>query len=278
MEQCLRTRLENSVGQHDNTPPVSLAGTGQPTILDTVDTEAKLAPDVYKQELEKYQARLDGLAWEARKLNVPCVAVFEGWDAAGKGSAIRRVTQAIDPRLFKLYQFASPTDEEAAHHYLWRFWRQLGRDGKFTLFDRSWYGRVLVERVEGFASNNEWQRAYGEINRFEEQLVGHGTVLLKFWIHISKKEQLERFKLREQTPHKQHKITEEDWRNREKWHDYELAVHDMVTHTSTAASPWTLVAGNDKRYARIEILRTFCEQLEKGLERARASAENPERG
>jgi polyphosphate kinase 2 (PPK2 family) len=247
IEQCLRTRLEQASKSDNNTPPISL-----------VDSE--------------------NLAWEARKFRVPCVAVFEGWDAAGKGSAIRRVTQAIDPRLFHLIQFAAPTDEEAAHHYLWRFWRQLGRDGKFTIFDRSWYGRVLVERVEGFASDDEWQRAYGEINRFEDQLIDHGTVLLKFWIHISKKEQMERFKLREDTPHKQHKITEEDWRNREKWHDYELAVHDMVTHTSTRAAPWTLVAGNDKRYARIQILRTFCEQLEKGLERAREKADGQATG
>jgi polyphosphate:AMP phosphotransferase len=272
IEQCLRSRLENSGNKENATPPISLADSNQPTILDTLDTGAKLSSDNYKRELEHYQGQLENLAWDARRLGIPCVAVFEGWDAAGKGSAIRRVTQAIDPRLFHLIQFAAPNDEEAAHHYLWRFWRMLGRDGNFTFFDRSWYGRVLVERVEGFATDNEWQRAYGEINRFEEQIVEHGTVLLKFWIHITKKEQLERFKLREETPHKQHKITEEDWRNRDKWHDYELAVHDMVTHTSTADTPWTLVAGNDKRYARIQILRTFCEQLEKSLERPRATA------
>ena len=193
------------------------------------------------------------------------MALFEGWHAAGKGSAIRRVAQAIDPRLFHLEQYAAPTDEEAAHHYLWRFWRQLGRDGKFTLFDRSWYGRVLVERVEGFAQEHEWLRAYPEINRFEEQICNHGSVLLKFWLHISRDEQLKRFEARQETPYKQHKITEDDWRNREKWHDYELAVHDMVTHTSTSAAPWTLVAGNDKRHARIQILKTFCDALEQRL-------------
>lgn len=266
VEKCLRTRLQDGHKLTGSSPPIGVRGSKQRTILDTVDLDASLEAEEYKEALEHYQGKLESLAWEARRQDVPCVAVFEGWDAAGKGSAIRRVTQAIDPRLFYLYQFAAPTDEEASHHYLWRFWRQLGRDGKFTMFDRSWYGRVLVERVEGFAEDNEWQRAYGEINRFEEQLTEHGTVLMKFWVHISKKEQLARFKLREQTPHKQHKITDEDWRNREKWDDYELAVHDMVTHTSTVSSPWTLVAGNDKRYARIQILKTFCERLGERLE------------
>ena len=265
-------RLDKSYRLPANTSPISLGENGQPTILDRLDMDSALEPDDYREQLEHYQLNLDNLAWSARRNKLPCVAVFEGWDAAGKGSAIRRVTQAIDPRLFKLYQVAAPTDEEAAHHYLWRFWRKLGRDGSFSLFDRSWYGRVLVERVEGFASDSEWQRAYGEINRFEEQLVDHGAVVLKFWIHITDEEQYARFKQREETPHKQHKITEDDWRNREKWHDYEVAVHDMVTHTSTSYAPWTLVAGNDKRFARIEILRTFCEQLEKGLDSIRAAA------
>ena len=270
--QCLESRLDKGYQVASHTPPISLGENGQPTILDRLDMDAALDPDEYKEQLEQYQSRLDDLAWSARRNKVPCIALFEGWDAAGKGSAIRRVTQAIDPRLFQLHQFAAPTDEEASHHYLWRFWRKLGRDGSFTLFDRSWYGRVLVERVEGFASETEWQRSYGEINRFEEQLCDHGAVVLKFWIHITSEEQLSRFKQREKTPHKQHKITEEDWRNRDKWHDYEIAVHDMVTHTSTSYAPWTLVAGNDKRHARIHILKTFCEQLEAGVERARAAA------
>jgi len=240
----------------------------QPTILDTVPMDLALEPREYKRQLKYCQDRLRDLTWQARKAKLSCVAVFEGWDASGKGSALRRVTQAIDPRLFHLVQFAQPTDEERAHHFLWRFWRQIARDGKSTLFDRSWYGRVLVERVEGFARTDEWQRAYAEINRFEENLADHGSVVLKFWLHISGEEQLARFKSREQIPHKQHKITEEDWRNRDKWRDYELAVHDMVTHTSTARAPWTLVAGNDKRYARIEILKTFCERLEAGLRKS----------
>jgi polyphosphate:AMP phosphotransferase len=245
--------------------PDNLPGSKQPTILDTVPKDAHIPPTPYKKKLASLQQHLRELAWQAREQKISCVAVFEGWDASGKGSAIRRVTQAIDPRLFQLFQFAAPTDEERTHHYLWRFWRHLARDGKSTFFDRSWYGRVLVERVEEFAREDEWQRAYSEINRFEEQIAAHGSVVLKFWIHISEDEQLARFKQREVTPHKQHKITDEDWRNRGKWKEYEEAVHDMVTHTSTSYAPWTLVAGNDKRYARIQILQTFCDALQQAL-------------
>lgn len=238
----------------------------QPTVLDTVDSRARLGKKDYRRQLADCQQRLQDLAWKAHRHQRSFVAVFEGWDAAGKGSAIRRVTGAIDPRLYHLVQYAAPTDEERDHHYLWRFWRNLQRNGRATLFDRSWYGRVLVERVEGFASQEQWQRAYNEINQFEEQLVEHDTVLCKFWIHISPEEQLARFKAREATPHKRYKITEEDWRNREKWRDYELAVEDMVAHTSTADAPWTLVAGNDKYYARIQILDTLCERLQAALD------------
>lgn len=238
----------------------------QPTVLDSVDLELALDKEDYKQSLAKYQARLQDLTWQAYRQKRSVVAVFEGWDAAGKGSAIRRVTRAIDPRLYRLVQFAAPTDEENARHYLWRFWRQLERDGRLTLFDRSWYGRVLVERVENFATPGEWQRAYSEINQFEQQLVEHGSIVLKFWIHISKDEQMARFKSRELEPHKQHKITEDDWRNREKWHDYEVAVDQMVSHTSTRHAPWTLVSGNDKPYARIQILKTFCRAMSQALD------------
>ncbi len=191
--------------------------------------------------------------------------MFEGWDAAGKGSAIRRVTQSIDARLYKVILIAAPTDEEAAHHYLWRFWRHIPLDGYVSIYDRSWYGRVLVERVEKFARDDEWQRAYTEINHFERQLTEHGIVLVKFWLHISPEEQYRRFKEREKTPWKYYKITEEDWRNRDKWQDYKLAVNDMVEHTSTAAAPWNLIAANDKKFARIEILKTVCRMLEKQL-------------
>lgn len=238
----------------------------QPTVLDSVDLDARLEDDEYKRLFDKYQTRLRDLGWLAYQQKRSVVAVFEGWDAAGKGSAIRRVTRAIDPRLFRLVQFAAPTDEERAHHYLWRFWRQLQRDGRCTFYDRSWYGRVLVERVEQFATPGEWQRAYGEINRFERQLAEHGVILLKFWIHISKEEQEKRFQSRLETPHKQHKLSDDDWRNREKWHEYELAVDQMVSHTSTRHAPWTLVAGNNKPYARIQILETFCNTISLALE------------
>lgn len=246
--------------------PQAVAISAQPTVLDNVDLSRCLERDEYKQQLAKYQERLQDLAWTAYRRKRSVVAVFEGWDAAGKGSAIRRVTGAIDPRLYSLVQFAAPTDEEMAHHYLWRFWRHIERDGRCTFFDRSWYGRVLVERVEGYATPEEWQRAYAEINQFEQQLVEHGSIVLKFWIHISKEEQIQRFKAREKELHKQHKITEEDWRNREKWHEYEEAIDQMVSRTSTSHAPWTLVSGNDKPYARIQILKTFCKSMKNALE------------
>ena len=163
-------------------------------------------------------------------------------------------------------QIAAPTDEELAHQYLWRFWRQLQRDGRINIFDRSWYGRVLVERVEGYAREEEWQRAYSEIKEMEAELARHGSIVAKFWIHISPEEQLARFKARELEPHKQHKITEDDWRNRDKWPDYERAVNDMLEHTSTETAPWTLVAGNDKPYARVQILKTLCRTIEAALD------------
>jgi polyphosphate:AMP phosphotransferase len=238
----------------------------QPTVLDNVDLTQRLEKDEYREQLAGYQDKLQDLAWRCYRQRRSVVAVFEGWDAAGKGSAIRRVTQAMDPRLYRLVQFGAPSDEERAQHYLWRFWRQLRRDGRATIFDRSWYGRVLVERVEAFATRDEWQRAYSEINQFEKQLVDHGCIVLKFWIHISSEEQLRRFKARENEPHKRHKITEEDWRNREKWHDYELAVDQMVSRTSTSHAPWTLVSGNDKRHARVQILKVFCKSMKQALE------------
>lgn len=235
------------------------------TVLDRVDLNQELNPGDYADELKSLQTKLNRLTWKAFRRKTSCIVVFEGWDAAGKGSAIRRVTEAVDARLFRVVPVAAPTQEELAHHYLWRFWRHLPRAGLVTVFDRSWYGRVLVERVEGLASREAWSRAYHEINEFESQLTDHGTVLLKFWIHISRNEQLQRFKRREAIAHKNYKITAEDWRNRRRWSAYELAVHDLVTRTSTVTAPWTLVAGNDKRFARIEILRTFCHALERAL-------------
>ena len=235
------------------------------SILSHLDMSGRLTPAVYARQLAELQGKLSRLAWTARRKGVSMVLMFEGWDAAGKGSAIRRVTQAMDPRLYQVVGVAAPTDEERVQHYLWRFWRHLPRAGYTTIFDRSWYGRVLVERVEGFAAPAEWGRAYGEINAFEEQLSAHGIVLGKFWVHISPAEQLRRFKERQTIAYKQYKITEEDWRNREKWPAYQQAVDDMVRQCSTEYAPWTLVAGDDKKFARIQILKTIVERLEAAL-------------
>lgn len=236
------------------------------SILASVNLKRRLAVASYSKQLDELQGRLSGLAWKAHRKGRSMVLVFEGWDAAGKGSAIRRVTQAMDPRLYRTIGIAAPTDEERAQHYLWRFWRHLSRAGYVTIFDRSWYGRVLVERVEGFASPTEWGRSYGEINAFEEQLAEHGIVICKFWIHISPAEQLRRFTERQSIAYKQFKITEEDWRNRKQWPAYQKAVDEMVARCSTEFAPWTLVAGNDKKFARIQILRTVVERLEAALE------------
>jgi polyphosphate:AMP phosphotransferase len=232
------------------------------TILSSLDMSLHLSKADYKKQLKECQARLNQLHRKALKKRISTIMLFEGPDAAGKGGAIRRVTAALDARHYQVIPIAAPTDEERAHHYLWRFWRHLARAGRINIFDRSWYGRVLVERIEGFATEEEWRRAFGEINEFEEQLTDHGILLLKYWVHITKEEQLERFKAREQTPHKRWKLTEEDWRNREKWADYDYAVNDIVEHTSTHTAPWVLVEGNDKRFARVKVIRTFCDRLE----------------
>jgi len=234
---------------------------GPITILSTLEMPEPLQSAEYKDELKRLQAQVGRLARRALEQNVSTLLVFEGPDAAGKGGAIRRVTAALQARNYRVISIAKPTDEELSHHYLWRFWRHLPRAGRFAIFDRSWYGRVLVERVEGFATEEEWRRAYAEINQFEEQLLRHGTVVMKFWIHITKDEQLERFQAREQTAYKRWKLTDEDWRNRGRWNDYEIAAHDMVERTSTRGAPWTLVAGNDKKSARIQVLRTVAASL-----------------
>ncbi len=236
-----------------------------PSQLDRVRLRLRLDEEEYEHQLGALQSELSRLAWEARDAHRGMVLVFEGWDAAGKGSAIRRVTQAMDPRLYRVVGIAAPTEEERAQHYLWRFWRHVPRDGRITIFDRSWYGRVLVERVEGFAPVTDWDRAYGEINEFERQLTDHGLALAKFWIHISAAEQLKRFRERERVPWKRHKITDEDWRNRKKAPAYREAVEEMVARCSPAGAPWTLVAGNDKRHARVQILRTIVQRLERAL-------------
>ncbi len=231
------------------------------TVLETVDLTANLGRSEYKVQREQLQTRLRKLSLRARAEGISSVVVFEGWDAAGKGSVIRRVTQAIDVQDYQIVPVAAPTEDELAHHYLWRFWRHLPRAGKMLIFDRSWYGRVLVERVEGLVPEAAWRRAYQEINDFEDQIVRHGIPLSKFWLHIDRDEQLRRFHDRELTPYKKYKITDEDYRNRERWDDYRNAVDEMVQRTSTEFAPWTLVPANDKYFARIEVLRTICENL-----------------
>ena len=236
-------------------------------LLDSLDMAQALEKDLYTEQLMFEQARLSSLMRDKRMRRHSLVAVFEGNDAAGKGGAIRRVIGALDPRQYRIVPVAAPTEEERAQPYLWRFWRHVPARGKFTVFDRSWYGRVLVERVEGFCAPGDWLRAYGEINDFEEQLSEAGVVLVKFWLSIDQQTQLERFKAREQIPFKRFKITEEDWRNRDKWPLYRDAVGDMVDRTSTQIAPWTLVEANDKRFARIKVLRTINEALEAAFDK-----------
>ena len=243
-----------------------------PAVIDNVklirdlDLSQKIGSATYGRELERLQAQLARLAQHKRFRRRSLVLVFEGTDAAGKGGAIRRITGALDPRQYDVVPVASPTDEELAHPYLWRFWRQVPRQGGITIFDRSWYGRVLVERVEGFCLEYDWLRAYGEINAFEKDLIEAGAVVCKFWLQISKAEQLARFRAREKTSFKRFKITDDDWRNRKRWPEYERAVADMVDRTSTELAAWTLVEAEDKRFARIKILRKVVDRLEAALE------------
>jgi AMP-polyphosphate phosphotransferase len=244
-------------------------------VLRALDMSLSIEKKDYEMQLEALQGRLALLTRDPRFQEISVVAVFEGNDAAGKGGAIRRITGAIDARSYQIVPIAAPTEEERAQPYMWRFWRQLPRRGRLTVFDRSWYGRVLVERVEGYCSEYDWLRAYNEINEFEAQLVEHDMVVVKFWLSITKEEQLARFKAREQTAFKQFKITDEDWRNREKWDDYEQAVCDMVDRTSTEIAPWTLVEANDKRYARIKILKTLCDSIEQALKHKTKAVTRP---
>ena len=220
----------------------------------------------YKQELCKLQAKLGMLHNRLYRKRVPVVIVYEGWDAAGKGGNIKRLTGALDPRGFEVHPVASPEPHEKARHYLWRFWTNLPKTGHIAIFDRSWYGRVMVERLEGFCSENDWQRAYYEMNEFEQELHNWGAVILKFWVQIDKDTQLARFTDRQNTPAKQWKITDEDWRNREKWDAYEAAVDEMLQKTSTTFAPWHILESVDKKYARIKALKIVIEALEKALD------------
>ncbi len=265
--RALRTRLSAppTLGPTPVRPANAPEVDGKRTLLSELDLTKKLSKGKYDKELEKWQGQLALLTRHKGFRERSVVVVFEGNDAAGKGGTIRRVTGAVDARTVRVVSIAAPTDEEKAHPYLWRFWRHLPRRGQITIFDRSWYGRVLVERVEGYCSTYDWERAYSEITDFEGEMCGHGTVVVKFWLAVSKQEQLRRFKEREQVTFKSFKITEEDWRNRKKWAAYSGAVCDMVARTSTARAPWTLVEANDKYHARIKVLKTLCGQLEQAL-------------
>lgn len=246
-------------------PGDAIPDTAAATILDRVDLSVTLDRETYEAEKEKLAKRLLTAENELFLARIPAVICYEGWDAGGKGGNIRRLTQSLDPRGYEVVPIAAPTAEEKAHHYLWRFWRHVPKAGHITVFDRTWYGRVLVERVEGFCSEGEWKRAYDEINEFERQLTDFGTVMVKFWLQISAEEQLRRFEERKNTPYKQWKITDEDWRNREKRPQYEPAVNEMLRRTSTPHAPWTILEANCKYYARIKALRTVAEALERAL-------------
>jgi AMP-polyphosphate phosphotransferase len=236
-----------------------------PGILRRVDLTLVLDQKSYERKLAPLQAQLYLLGLEIYRQRRPVVLVFEGWDAAGKGGAIKRVTEKLDPRAYVVHAIAAPSGDDKAHHYLYRFWKRLPPAGQMAIFDRSWYGRVLVERVEGFARPEDWRRAYAEINEFERQLAAHGTIMCKFWMHLSPEEQLRRFEERQTIPYKAWKLTDEDWRNRARWADYEEAADEMLLRTSTPGAPWTIVESEDKRFARVKVLQTVARRLEDEL-------------
>ena len=242
--------------------PSSAAG---PLILSKVDLSVSMDRHTYEKEMDKKQKRLRELEHEIYRARIPVIVAYEGWDAAGKGGNLKRLVRNMDPRGYEVVPVAAPDATERAHHYLWRFWTQVPKAGHITIFDRTWYGRVLVERVEGFCSEADWRRAYREINEMERHWVNFGLVLVKFWVQIDQKEQLRRFREREKDPHKKWKITDEDWRNRKKWPQYEVAVNEMLQRTSTAAAPWTVVESNCKMYARVKALDTVIRAIERKL-------------
>ena len=237
----------------------------QVSILSKADLSLKYSREEYEEKLDKLQKKIEKLHGELYRRRIPVVLGFEGWDAGGKGGAIKRLTAKMDARGYAVNPTASPNDIEKAHHYLWRFWRAMPKAGHVAIFDRTWYGRVMVERIEGFCTKEEWQRAYKEINDMEKDLYDAGAVVIKFWMHIDKDEQERRFRERQENPEKQWKITDEDWRNREKWDQYEDAVNEMLLRTSTDYAPWVVVEGNDKNYARVKVLKTVVDAIEERL-------------
>lgn len=262
---ALQNRLADTRDQNFPVAPPMTRKIDSLDVLSALDLAQKLEKKDYETQLAKWQGRLSELVRHPEFKKRSLILAFEGSDAAGKGGSIRRVTAAIDARQYQIIPVAAPTEEERAQPYMWRFWRHIPRVGRVAIFDRTWYGRVLVERVEGFCSEADWLRAYTEINDFEHELHGDGAIVIKFWLQISDKEQLRRFQEREKIEFKRFKITAEDWRNREKSAEYHAAVCDMVDRTSTSTAPWTLVEANDKSFARVKILRTICERIERAL-------------
>ncbi len=249
--------------------PMPVPAKAPRTVLDALPDGKPLGKKAYEKRMGELTAEINGLTLDAFRRGISSVLVFEGWDAAGKGGSIRRLGAALDARYFRVVPISAPTEEERAQPYLWRFWRHLPRDGRVVVFDRSWYGRVMVERVEGFCHKGDWMRAYNEINDFEAQLVGSECVLLKYWLNITPEEQLRRFEERKVVDYKRFKITEEDWRNREKWNAYLVAVDEMVQRTNTLTAPWTLVDANDKFAARVRVLAAYRDALRKAMKRTR---------
>ncbi len=270
LEEALRQRQLR--GERKEKEVLTRSVKYQNDVLSGVDLNKSLSKEDYKKKIDFLQERLEHLHSQVYRLKIPVVLGFEGWDAAGKGGAIRRLTSHLDPRGYKVYPTSAPNDIERVHHYLWRFWNHVPKAGHIAIFDRTWYGRVLVERIEGFCSEEEWKQAYQEINEMEEHMANAGAVVLKFWLHIDKDEQERRFLARQQNPLKQWKITEEDWRNREKWDQYEDAVNEMLVRTSTTDAPWIVVEGNCKYYARVKILKTVVDALETKIREAKKNS------
>lgn len=264
IDTALRNQQHTSAPLLQNTFPLK-----QVPHLSEISLDKTLTDEEYKKELDILQDKLKKLHNELYHKKIPVIIAYEGWDAAGKGGNIKRIAGALDPRGYEVHPIASPEPAEKARHYLWRFWKRLPKDGHIAIFDRTWYGRVMVERLEGFCSENDWQRAYNEINEFEKELVDWNAVLIKFWVQIDKDTQLARFTDRQNTPEKQWKITDEDWRNREKWDQYEEAIDEMIQKTSTKFAPWYVLESNDKKYARIKALKIVIKQLEKKLDQVK---------
>lgn len=266
----LNQGIETALKNHEMAMPIlqNVFPLVQMPLLKDVSLQDKtLSEEEYDEKLEALQKELRELHNEVYRKKIPVIIAYEGWDAAGKGGNIKRITGALDPRGFEVHPIASPEPHEKARHFLWRFWTRLPKDGHIAIFDRTWYGRVMVERLEGFCSENDWQRAYNEMNEFEKELTDWGAVVIKFWVQIDKDTQLERFNDRQNTPEKQWKITDEDWRNREKWDQYEEAVNEMLQKTSTAFAPWYILESNDKKYARIKALETVIREIRKACKK-----------